>query len=241
LHACTNALNQTNGASLPERKCSSAAVVTINIVALPMPDPYRKYAEVTQDTNRVAEVITELNQFRSDVTSSDTAQNTNITNNTNAINSHVGSNGHPGIYTPSANQYYVESVNGNGSGIVQTIFTGSTYTLDLGGGTNNGGGFSSAGDYYQVPAGGTYVAFAMVRVTDGYGTSCNLVLQFHDSSTHGYYTGWNKLVAGGGNRYTAQYMRVASWGSGTLLRLYGYTDGPTMDLTMIFLSVWRIG
>ena len=207
-----------------------------------MADPYRGYATVTHDTNRIAEVIVELNQLRSDITGSDTAQNTNITNNTNAINAHNGSNGHAGIYSPSANQYYVESVNGNGGSVVQTIFTGSTYTLDLGSpATANGGGFSSAGDYYQVPAGGIYVAFAMVRVTDGYGSSCNIALQFHDSSTHGYYTGWNKLVAGGGTRYTAQYMRVASWNSGTILRLYAYMDGPTMDLTMIFLSIWRIG
>lgn len=207
-----------------------------------MADPYRGYAPVTHDTNRVAEVITELNQFRSDVTGSDTAQNTNITNNTNAINAHIGSNGHAGIYTPSANQYYVESVNGNGGSVVQTLFTGSTTVLDLGNpATANGGGFSAGGDFYQVPGGGIYVAFAMVRVTDGYGSACNIGLSFHDSSTLGYYTGWNKYFNGGGSRYTAQYMRVASWNAGTVLRLYGYMDGPTMDLTMIFLSIWRIG
>lgn len=199
-----------------------------------MSDPYRGYAPVTHDTNRTAEVINELNPLGARVTS--------VEGVTSGLAGHAGSNGHAGIYTPSANQYYVESLNGNAGYVVQTVFSNNNTLLDLGSPvTHNGGGFNASADSYTVPGGGIYVAHAQVRITDGYGSNCNIGLSFHDNSSLGWYTGWTKYVTGSGGRLTAQYTRVASWGLGTVLRLYMYQDGPTMDVIMIFLSIWRIG
>lgn len=196
-------------------------------MALPLPSPIRDYAPVTWDTQRTAEVITELN-----------ALNT-------TVGSHPGTDGHSGIYTPSANQYYIESQNGNGAGTVQTISTGGSATvLDLATAvTSNGGGFNAGADTYTVPGGGIYVAHLHVRIADS-AAAGNIGLQFHDSSTFGHYTQWNQHSAAGtgGVRHSFQYMRVASWSTSTVLRAYMYQDsGGPMAVTMIFLAIWRIG
>jgi hypothetical protein len=195
-------------------------------MALPLPSPIRDYAPVTWDTQRIAEVVTELN-----------ALNT-------TVGSHPGTDGHSGIYTPSAVQYYVESVNGSGAGTVQTISNNTITQLDLGAAsTANGGGYNAGADTYTVPGGGIYVAHLHVRIADS-AAAGNIGLSFHNNNTLGYYTGWNQHTAAGtgGVRNSFQYMRVASWSTSTVLRAYMYQDsGGSMDVTMIFFAVWRIG
>jgi hypothetical protein len=204
-------------------------------MALPMDDPYRGYAAVTHDTNRIAEVIEELNTFRSDVTASDTAQNTNLTN-------HAAGNGHSGIYAPSAQQYWAESANGDGTGVVQTISNNTTTLLDLGAATNNGGGYSAGSDTYTVPATGMYATQLIVRAADSLGVSGNIGLHVHVNSTHGYYTQWFQYVNGAGSRFTAECLRVASWNSSDALKAYLYQDtGFAMNITMIYFAAWRLG
>lgn len=190
----------------------------------------RDYAPVTWDTQRTAEVITELNTLGTTVSGK-------------LDSSHAGSNGHAGIYTPSANQYYLETNNGNGSGVVQTISSNTWTRLNVAGtvANNNGGGFNSGSDIYTVPGGGIYVAQALVRITDGYGTACNVGIGFGTNEADGYWFQWNKYVLGSGGRCSFDYTRVASFNTSDQLRLYMYQDGPTMDLTAINLSVWRIG
>lgn len=208
-------------------------------MALPLPSPMRDYAPVTWDTQRISEVITELN-----------ALNTTVAANTSAIAgkvdsaSHVNQDGHPGIYQPSALQYYLETNNGNGASVVQTVPTATFRKLDVAGtvATNNGGGFSSSTDIYTVPAGGIYVAQALVRVTDGFGTATSVGIGWHTSEIDGYWFQWNKYVTGAGNRCSLDYTRIASWSAGNQLRLYMYQDSTfNMDITAINLSVWRIG
>lgn len=200
-------------------------------MGLPMPDPYRGFAPVTHDTNRTAEVITELNDLNNDVVS-----------NTDNFNAHNGGNGHAGIYSPSANQYYIESQNGDGGSLVQTISNNTTTLLDLGTPvTSNGGGFSGGADSYTVPGGGIYVAHMHVRIWDS-SSPGNIGLQLHNSSGMGHYTAWYQHDSTGGSRQSCQYMRVASWNVGTVLRAYIYQDtGFALLLSLIFFSIWRIG
>jgi hypothetical protein len=205
-------------------------------MALPMDDPYRGYAAVTHDTNRIAEVIEELNTFRADVTASDTAQNTNLSN-------HAAGDGHAGIYQPSVNQYYLDSVNGNGGSSEQTIVNNTTTLLDLGTATvNNGGGFNAGADTYTTPVAGTYACYLSVRLADSHANSGNVGLQVHTSSTMDHYTRWYQYVAGGGSRATFDYFRIATWSSSAALKCYMYQDtGIDMTLTLISLYIYRIG
>lgn len=206
-------------------------------MTFPVPSPYRGYSAIDWDTVSLKTAIDALNSLKSTVDSNTSAISGKLDN------SHAGSDGHAGIYTPSANQYYVESVNGNGSSQVQSISNTTTTTLDLGtAATANGGGYNAGADTYTVPGGGVYVAHLVVRPVDGFGTSCNVGLQVHDSNTLGYHTGWFKYVAGGGGRCTVPYFRMASWGPGTVLRAYMYQDsGVAMRIDEIFFAIWRIG
>lgn len=209
-------------------------------MALPMSDPYRGYAPVTHDTNRTAEVITELNGLNVTVGShAGSDGHAGIY----APNSHVNSNGHAGIYSPSALQYYLEANNGSGGGLVQTISNNTTTILTVAGFYDNRGGGFNGSNIYTVPAGGIYVMTGSVRVYDSGTVNYNIGLGIHDSnqiSDHMFR--WNQFFTGGGIRATYQYHRTASWNPGQQLRFYTYQDsGFALLLTAITLSIWRIG
>lgn len=194
-------------------------------MTFPVPSPIRGYSAIDFDTVSLKAAIDALNSLKS------------------TVDSHAGSNGHAGIYSPSANQYYLETNNGNGAGVVQTISNLTWTRLNVAGtvANNNGGGFNSSTDIYTVPASGIYVAQALVRITDSYASYCNVGLGWHTTESDGYWFQWNKYVTGSGGRCSFDYTRVASFNSGDQLRLYILQDGPTMDLTAINLSVWRVG
>lgn len=197
-----------------------------------MSSPYRGFAAVTHDTNRIAEVITELN-----------ALNTTVSGKLST--SHANSDGHPGIYSPSALAYYLEVANDGAGSSIQTIGTASWTTINVGGtvATNNGGGtWNSSSDEYTIPAGGVYVSQALVRVEDSVGASFNLGLGVHTSNVDGYWFQWNKYVTGGGGRCAFDYTRVCSFGVGNQVRLYCFQDsGSNKNLWAAQLAIYRIG
>lgn len=188
-------------------------------MALPLPSPIRDYAAVTWDTQRIAEVITELN-------------------------AHAGSNGHAGIYSPSALQYYLETSNGDGTNTMQTISNTTFTTVDVAGSvpSNPDGGFNSTTDIYTLSAGGIYVCTAMVRIKDGFATTCNFGVGIHTSNVDGAHFQWNKYFTGAGGRCAFSYLRSASFSAGNQLRLFVWQDsGGNMDLSRVALAIWRIG
>lgn len=190
-----------------------------------LPDPIRGYAGITWDTRTLKALIDSLGGV-------------------GASAPNAGHN-HAGTYPPSALVNYLETNNGNGSGIVQTITSGTPFKrLNVAGAVaaNPGGGFDSGTDIYQVPGGGIYVCQALVRITDGFGTNCNFGMGWHTSEVDGYWFQWNKYVTGSGGRCSFDYTRVASFNVNDQCRLYCFQDsGFSMDITAINLSVWRIG
>lgn len=191
-------------------------------MALPLPSPQRDFAPVTHDTNRIGEVITELN----------------------ALGTHPGTDGHSGIYSPSALQYYLETSNGDGTNLMQSLPNAVWTTIDVAGtvATNNGGGFNSTTDIYTLPAGGIYICTALLRVIDGFGTNCNLGIGIGTANADAAHVQWNKYVTGSGGRCAFSYLRAASFASGNQLRLYAFQDsGVSMTLTRVALAIWRIG
>lgn len=208
-----------------------------------MSSPYRGYAPVTHDTNRTAEVITELNQLNSDVVAADNAQNSSISSLSSRVSTLESAGSGAGIYSPSALQYYLEANNGNGAGLVQTINNGTATTMTVAGFYDNRGGGFNGSNIYTTPAGGIYVMTARVRVWDSMTISCNVGMGVHDSNdVNNHYFQWNQYVAGAGSRCAFTYTRTASWGGGNQLRLYCYQDsGFAMLFSAINLCIWRIG
>lgn len=195
-----------------------------------LPDPIRGYAGITWDTRTLKSLIDAMGGAGASAPVAGSY----------APASHT----HASLYPPSALQYYLETNNGNGASIVQTINSAVWTRLNVAGtvATNNGGGFSAASDIYTIPGGGIYVAQALVRVTDGFGTNCNLGIGWHTSESDGYWFQWNKYVTGSGGRCSLDYTRAATWNAGDQCRLYAFQDsGFNMDITALNLSVWRIG
>lgn len=189
-----------------------------------LPDPLRGYAAPTWDTRTLKALIDSLGGV--------------------GVAAPAAAHNHDTRYAPSALAYYLETSNGNGASTIQTCTHQIWSKLNVAGtvANNPGGGFDAATDIYTVPAGGIYVAQALVRITDGFGTNCNVGIGWHTSEVDGYWFQWNKYVTGSGGRCSFDYTRVASFGVGNQLRLYLWQDsGSNMDITGINLSVWRIG
>lgn len=183
-------------------------------MALPMTGPTRDFAPVTHDTNRIAEVITELNALGATVS---------------------------GLGSAS---YYLETFNGTGVATVQTLASVTTAVLDVAGTvvSNAGGGFSAASDIYTLPISGTYMLMGSARVTDSFGTSCNVGLGIHwQNDLLSPYFRWHKYVTGGGTRWSFDYSRIGQFSAGDQLRFYMFQDsGVNMAITAITWQVFRI-
>ena len=108
--------------------------------------------------------------------------------------------------------------------------------------SNPGGGFDLATDVYTTPVAGVYLCRALMRITDGFGTSTNVGMGIHTSNVDFSGFQWNKYVTGGGSRCAFDYMRIASFGAGAALRLYAWQEsGGIMKVTRAALQIWRIG
>jgi len=189
-----------------------------------LPDPYRGYAGPTWDTRTLASLIASLGG--------------------------VGAAPPPALavadarYAPSAQQYYLECNNGDGTNTLQTISNAVFTSLNIAGTVtaNPGGGFNATTDIYTLPVNGIYACQALVRIKDGFGTNCNLGIGWHTSNIDGYWFQWNKFFTGAGGRCSFDYTRITSFSAGQQLRLYCFQDsGVNMDLTAVNLSCWRIG
>lgn len=207
-----------------------------------MTDPYRGFAEVTHDTNRVAEVITELNQLNSDVVAKDIAQDNAITNVQNNLNSL--SSGLPATYAISPNHTMISVDKGDGTTVYQTLNNASVSTIDLINPTvriNNGSGWDSGAGHYFLPATGIYVLNAWLRPVDGFGTSCNLGLGISlSNSTNTHVIQWHKYVTGGGVRATFGYHRMGFFTQNDAMRLFAFQDsGGNMGIVSAGMQIWR--
>jgi len=189
-----------------------------------LPDPIRGYAGITWDTRTLKALIDSLGGVGASAPSA--------------------SHNHDGRYSPSALVNYLETNNGNGASIIQTINNATWTRLNVAGtvAANPGGGFDASSDIYTIPGGGVYVCQALVRVTDGFGTNCNLGIGWNTTEADGYWFQWNKYVTGSGGRCSLDYTRIASHALNAQYRLYAFQDsGFNMDITAINLSVFRIG
>lgn len=209
-------------------------------MGLPMQGPERGYAEITHDTRRVGEVITELNQLNTDVVNKDVSQDAAIAANAAAISGISGSLST--TYAISPHHTYAETAVGDGSNVFQYINNGTFQMIDTVGSiiSNNGGSFS--GSYWNVPVSGVYVTTALVRVYDGMSINFQFGLGVGTFTGDGAHFQWNKYFTGAGGRCSFSYQRYMQVGSGNQLRLYCWQDtGGSLALTRAAWTIWRIG
>jgi hypothetical protein len=93
-----------------------------------------------------------------------------------------------------------------------------------------GNNFSTSGNTYACPATGIYLCHGVIRVNDGQGSAAggpNLGMGIHTSEDVAETSFlWHKLpnIASGSGRCMVEYTRVASFTSGSQLRLYAFWD-----------------
>lgn len=179
-----------------------------------MPDPYRGYAPVTHDTNRIAEVITELNALSGGGA-------------TTSLSVDIG----------DGSATFQNISNGSATTIDFTSSSGATVRFNYGGGWNTGSGL------YTAPATGIYVLNGWIRVGDSYSPSCNVGMGISlSNSTNSNVIMWHKYVTGGGIRATFGYHRMAFFTAGDSLRMYCYQDsGFMLPLVSAGMQLWQVG
>ncbi len=206
-----------------------------------MSDPYRGFAEVTHDTNRVAEVITELNQLNSDVVAADIALGARIDGTNNHVNNVL-----PTLYAHSPNRNMISVDKGDGGVAYTSLSNASAQQVDLTFPTvriNNGGGWDNNTGLYTLQATGIYVLNAWLRPVDAFGTACNVGMGIslsNNTSTH--VMQWHKLFPGAGGRNTFGYHRMGFFTQGDQMRLFAFQDsGGLMSIVSAGMQIWRIG
>lgn len=183
-----------------------------------LPNPYRGYAQPTWDTVTLKQLIDLLGG--------------------------AGAAPPDNRYAPSGKAYFLDVATGDGGYAVQSVSNNTWTKLNCGSfvGTDTTGSWNSSTHIYTVPTTGMYLCRGYARVTDGFGTNCNVGLGIHTTESDGSFFQWNKFISGGGSRCTYDYMRITTFNAGNQLRFYQYQDsGVTMTMTMLGLAIWRIG
>ena len=194
-----------------------------------LPDPYRGHAQPSWDTRTLAALITALG---------------GVGGAAPAAAGHNHDSRYDPRYAPSAGTYFCDVENGDGVGTITAIPNTAFTRINVAGSVwaNPGGGWDSATDIYTCPVAGTYLCQALVRITDGFGTNCNVGLGIASAEGDGSWFQWNKYVTGSGGRCSFDYTRIMGCSAGQQLRLYGFQDsGVTMNITRAGMQIWRIG
>lgn len=104
----------------------------------------------------------------------------------------------------------------------------STVTKNIGGGVWNTTNYT-----YSVPISGTYLIKSSVRLVDG--SSIRNIFQSVNTSNVDIQEGiWQ---TSSGLRFTMQYIRIAYFNAGDLLRLYIYSDGAVANVSDASLNI----
>lgn len=113
---------------------------------------------------------------------------------------------------------------GDGSTNMQSVAAGSFTTISLNTKVSDpGNNFNTSTFMYTVPSTGLYLVLARMRIVDASTSGNNYGISVHTSNSDGPWFQWQTNASqSGGNRWSANYQRLASFSAGNQLRLFTY-------------------
>jgi hypothetical protein len=206
-------------------------------MALPMDDPYRGYAPVTHDTNRVAETITELNALGTRVTTAESDID-DVASDLSTL-----SDGLPNTYALSPSHTFFDATIGDGTTNVQTISSGSfsSNVLDFDSANiDTASGWNASSNTYTIPANGTYYCTLRMRILGSYTSGGGIGFGVHNSLVDFAAFQWYAIPTI--DRKSFWYERIAIFAASDSVWAYAYqdSDGGGIPICRGHFQIWRM-